>query len=116
MKILWRNGPLAVREVRAALAEERDVELAHTTVVTTLNTMTEKSLVSRQQQGKAYRFRAKVTEEEVSRAMLGDLLDRVFDGSAESLVLHLLESEKIDDEEHQALRRLINRKRREQQP
>jgi len=113
LKILWRDGESSVMSVRDALAADQDRDIARTSVVTTLNIMNDKRLVRRRQEGRAYLFTAAVTQEEVSQGMLGDLLDRVFDGSAEALLLNLLDSEHVDDEEHQALRRLINRKRRE---
>ena len=112
LKFFWRDGALSVRQVRETLAAEQDRDLAHTTVVTTLNTMTDKGLLDRKQDGKAYRFTASVDQQDISQGMLGDLLDRVFDGSAEALLLNLLDSEHIDKEEHLALRRLINSKRR----
>lgn len=112
LKILWRKGPLLVRQVRDALAEEQNRDLAHTSVVTTLHTMTDKGLLHRRQQGKAYRFSARVQEQQVSQNMLNDLLDRVFDGSAEALLLNLLESEHVSDAEHRELRRIINRRKK----
>ncbi|WP_425396569.1 BlaI/MecI/CopY family transcriptional regulator [Aeoliella sp.] len=111
LQILWRVGESSVMGVRDALAEDRDRDIARTSVVTTLNVMADKGLVHRRQEGRAYLFSHAVTQEEVSQGMLGDLLDRVFDGSAEALLLNLLDSEHVDDEEHRALRRLINRKR-----
>lgn len=111
LQILWRAGESSVMGVRDALAEDRDRDIARTSVVTTLNVMADKGLVHRRQQGRAYLFSHAVTQEEISQGMLGDLLDRVFDGSAEALLLNLLDSEHVDDEEHRALRRLINRKR-----
>ena len=112
LKILWRDGESSVMSVRDALAEDEDRDIARTSVVTTLNIMADKRLVHRRQRGRAYLFSAALTQEEVSRGMLGDLLDRVFDGSAEALLLNLLDSEHVNDEQHHALRRLINRKRR----
>ncbi|MBN1852051.1 MAG: BlaI/MecI/CopY family transcriptional regulator [Pirellulales bacterium] len=112
LKILWRDGESSVMNVRDALAEDQGRDIARTSVVTTLNIMADKRLVHRSQQGRAYLFTAAVTQREVSQGMLGDLLDRVFDGSAEALLLNLLDSEHVGDEEHQALRRLINRQRR----
>jgi len=113
LQILWRAGESSVMTVRDALAEQGDRDIARTSVVTTLNVMTDKGFVRRRQQGRAYLFSHAVTREEVSQGMLGDLVDRVFDGSAEALLLNLLDSEHVDDQEHRALRRLINRKRRE---
>ena len=112
LKILWRDGESSVMSVRDALADDQGRDIARTSVVTTLNIMTDKRLVRRRQSGRAYLFTAAVTQEQISHGMLGDLLDRVFDGSAEALLLNLLDSEHVDEEEHRALRRLINRKRR----
>lgn len=112
LQILWQLGESSVMSVRDALAE-RDRDIARTSVVTTLNVMADKGLLLRRQQGRAYVFSPAVTEDEVSGGMLGDLLDRVFDGSAEALLLKLLDSEHVDEQELRALRRLVNRKRQE---
>ena len=109
LKILWREGALRVRDVRRLLAEDgRD--LAHTTVVTTLNTMVEKRFVRRTQEGNAYIFEASVVEEDVSQGMLSEFVNRVFDGSAVSLMLNLIDSEEIDPHEFAELRRVIRQK------
>ena len=112
LQILWESGESSVMSVRDALAEQCDRDIARTSVVTTLNVMTNKGLVFRRQQGRAYLFTHAVTQEDTSKGMLGDLIDRVFDGSAVALLLNLLDSERVDEDEHRALRRLINRKRR----
>jgi predicted transcriptional regulator len=75
--------------------------------------MTDKRLVRRRQKGRAYLFTAAANQKDVSQGMLGDLLDRVFDGSAEALLLNLLESEQVSDEDHRELRRIINRRQKE---
>ena len=111
LKILWREGPLRVRDVRRMMAEERD--LAHTTIITTLNTMVDKGFAKRTQQGNAYIFEARVAEEDVSQGMVKEFVDRVFDGSAVTLLLNLVESEQVDAAEYAELRRLINKKSRE---
>ena len=112
LQLLWQLGESSVMSVRDALAEQCDRDIARTSVVTTLNVMTDKGLVHRRQEGRAYLFSHAVTQEETSQGMLGDLIDRVFDGSAEALLLNLLDSEHVDDDEHRSLRRLINRKRK----
>jgi len=113
LKILWREGPLRVREVRRHLADEGR-ELAHTTVVTTLNKMVAKGFAESTQELNAYIFEACVSEEDVSQGMLSDFVDRVFDGSAVSLLLNLVESEDIEDEEFVRLRKLINKQAKKQ--
>jgi predicted transcriptional regulator len=113
LKVLWKaGGPLIVRDVRERLADNEGRDLAHTTVVTTLHTMTGKKLVRRRQvNAKAYSFEALVKEHSVSSGMLEDLLTRVFDGSASALLVSLLDSGHVDADEHRELRRLINRRR-----
>ena len=117
LKVLWaRKAALTVREIRDALAAGgRD--LAHTSVITTLGTMVDKGQVEKlpPEQGKALRFSPLRSEAEVARGMLGDLVDRVFDGSAAAVMLSLFDVSELDDEELQRLRKLFNKKMREQQ-
>lgn len=114
LKILWDDSPLTVREIRDALAQ-RGRDLAHTSVITTLGTMVDKDQLERldPEQGKAFRFSPHLQQEDVSRRMLGDLVDRVFDGSAEAVMLSLFDVSKLDEDEVKHLRRLFNRKVRE---
>ena len=113
LKILWENAPRPVREIRDALAESgRDI--AHTSVITTLNTMVEKGYLKRTKDGNAFLFSPAVTQNDVSQQMLGDIVDRVFDGSPSAVVLSLFECSDIDDEELKELRRIFNRKAKEQ--
>lgn len=112
LKILWANSPLPVREVREALAAAgRDI--AHTSVITTLNTMMTKNYLKRVRRGKAYWFSPLVKRENVSRRILGDVVDRVFDGSAAAVMLSLFDCSEVDDHELKELRRIINRKMKE---
>ncbi len=114
LKILWRDAPLSVREVRARLAEEEGRKIAHTSVITTLNIMVGKKYLRRSKQKNAYLFRSRVTREEVSEGMLSDLVGRVFDGSAASLMLSLFNCSEVDEDELKELRSLIRRKAKEQ--
>jgi BlaI family transcriptional regulator, penicillinase repressor len=113
LKILWRRSPMAVREVRDALAGQgRD--LAHTSVITTLNVMTRKKYLKRSMQGNACLFQARVSRDEASKRMLSDVVRRVFDGSAKAAVLSLFECTDLDAAELDELRQLINQKAKEQ--
>lgn len=113
LKVLWERSPLAVREVRETMAADGR-ELAHTTLITTLGVMERKGFVrKRKGRGRGYEFSPKVTHEEVSQGMVGDLLDRVFEGSASALVLSLLEHEQLDANEHEELKKAIRRYRKE---
>ena len=112
LKILWEESPLPVREVRARLADQGR-ELAHTSVITTLNTMCDKRQLSRKKDGKAFLFSPRVKEDTVSQTMLGDLVERLFDGSATSLMLSLFDRSDIDADEVIELRGLLDKKAKE---
>ena len=112
LKILWGSSPLPVREIRRRLAADgRDI--AHTSVITTLNIMVRKRSLKRAKKGNAFLFAPSVSQEGVSGRMLGDVVRRVFDGSAKAVVVALLESSDVDADELLELRRYINRKARE---
>ena len=115
LKILWQEAPLQVRDVRQQLADSgRDI--AHTSVITTLNTMVRKGYLKRIKDGKAFRFAPKVVPEAIKRNMLGDMINRVFDGSATAAMLSLFDSANVDTGELKELRRLINQKIKDQPP
>ena len=115
LKVLWKNPPRSVREVQEALAAaSRGRELAHTSVITMLHIMVRKNFLRSKKDGKSYLFWPKVSEDQVSQGMLGDLLQRVFDGSAKSVVLNLLELADLDADQLTELRRLVEKKRKEQ--
>ena len=112
LKILWETAPLPVREIREALAEDgRDI--AHTSVITTLNTMFDKGYLKRAKEGKAFLFSPAVEQSNISSGMLNDLVGKLFDGSAAAVMLRLMESKEIDKDEVKELRRLFNKKLKE---
>ena len=115
LKILWKQSPLPVRDIRSALAQQgRDS--AHTSVITTLNSMFDKGYLKRKKDGNAFLFSPAVVRDKVSRNMLGDLVERVFDGSAFDVMLSLFEASDLDEDEVKELRRLFNRKLTERKP
>ena len=114
LKVLWEDSPMTVRQVRDALAAGgRD--LAHTTVITMLSTMVDKGQIEKLSpvQGKAFRFAPLIRRNDVSNGMLGDVVHRVFDGSAEAVMLSLFDVADLDAAELASLRRLLNKKLRE---
>ena len=112
LKVLWGQSPLPVRDIRAALARVgRD--LAHTTVITTLNVMVRKKFVKRSMEGRACLFAPRITRSQVSTSMLGDLVDRVFDGSAAAVVLSLFNRTDLKSGELKELRRILRQKTQE---
>jgi len=111
LKILWREGPLPGRGIRDALAGFR--ELAYTSVMTIMKIMTEKKYVRRKKAEGSFVYFPCVKEETVSRQMLHDVVDRVFDGSATAVMLNLLQTADLDEQELKELRQIINRKAKE---
>ena len=108
LKILWEESPVTVREVREKM-EKGGRKLAHTSLITTLNVMHEKGFVTRKsaKEGRSYAFSPKLSREEVSHGMVGDLVERVFEGSTSALMLSLLENEQLDEKGHRELREAI---------
>ncbi len=116
LKVLWRASPLAVRDVRERLEVDAGRPLAHSSVITMLNIMVRKGYVRRKKQGKAFLFSPKAEKSAVSGDIVGDLVRRLYDGSATEMMLNLIERSDIEASELAELRKLIARKAKEQQP
>lgn len=114
LKVLWDQSPLAVRDVQTRLEETAGRTLTHSSVITMLNIMVRKGYLRRKKEGKAFFFSPEVERQSVAGGMVSDLLSRVFDGSSAELVLNLIETAELDAGELSELRRLINRKAKEQ--
>ena len=114
LKILWEQSPQTARQIRDALAGGgRD--LAHTSVITTLQKMVDKEQLNQLDpvEGKAFRFEPRASDEQVTRGMLDEFVDRVFDGSAEAVMLSLFDASELDEDAIKRLRRAFNQKLRE---
>ena len=111
LKIVWPHGGRTARQVRETLASTRP--LAPTSVVTVMNIMVDKEYLTRAKEGASYVYRPLVTQADVRGGMLGDMIDRVYDGSIASVMQGLLNTDQIDAEELDELRQLIERKSRE---
>lgn len=90
MKVLWESGPATVQRVQENLPGER--RLAYTTVQTMLNVLHRKGKVRRSLKSRAYEYEPAVTRQRAVRQALRDMIDRMFGGSPESLVMSLIES------------------------
>ena len=104
MKALWESGPGNVQAVQEKLPGER---LAYTTVQTMLNILQRKGKVKRRLVGKAYEYRAVLSREKALREALGDLLDRMFGGSVEDMLMTLVKSRQLDGDKLAQLQQLI---------
>ncbi len=105
MRVLWAHAECTVADVHRAL--EASHGLAPTTVATMLKKMEAKGVVEHRTEGRRFIYRARVSEAAVTRSMVADLKERLFDGSAAALVSHLLRVHDVDDGELAELRRQI---------
>jgi BlaI family transcriptional regulator, penicillinase repressor len=106
LRILWDRGPSTVREVHDALSEEKHV--GYTSVLKFLQIMTAKGLVRRNESQRAHVYEACLPAEQTKRQLAGDLLQRVFEGSASQLIMHALAGRKASRDEIEELRRLLH--------
>lgn len=104
MSVLWERGPSTVSEVREAIADE----LAYTTVLSVLRTLEAKGHVHHQAEGKAHRYVPLVARDAAGRSALGRIVDKIFGGSRELLLAHLVDARGVDDEEVKRLRKVLN--------
>jgi BlaI family penicillinase repressor len=105
MKVVWRLEKATVRDVYEALREKRSV--AYTTVMTMMKILEEKGYLKKSQAERAYVYRPAKPRQQVVGAMVRDFVDRVFDGAAGSLLLHLARDGRLSKDERQRIRRII---------
>ena len=106
LHVLWERGPSTVREVFEALSEKKD--LGYTTVLKLLQIMTAKSTVRRNEDQRAHVYEACQPAMETKRQLVGDVLQRVFEGSASELMIHALAGRPTSKKELEELRRLLD--------
>lgn len=107
LRVLWRQGPSTVREVHAILSRSKP-GTGYTTVLKLMQIMADKGLVTRDESNKAHVYMAQLPEEQTQRAMVSDLLDRVFGGSASRLVMQALSSKKASAAELAEIRHMLD--------
>jgi BlaI family transcriptional regulator, penicillinase repressor len=106
LRVLWERGPSTVREVHEILNERKPT--GYTTVLKLLQIMTEKNLVQRDETKRAHVYKAGLPAENTKRQLAGDVLQRVFEGSASQLMMHALAGHKASRDEIEELRRLLD--------
>ena len=111
MRVLWTHGESTVADVHRSL--EPSHGLAPTTIATMLKKMEGKGVVEHRTEGRRFVYRAIVSEDSVTRSMVADLKERLFDGSAAALVSHLLRAHDVDQDELAELRRQLEQARRD---
>jgi len=106
LRVLWERGPSTVREVHEILNEKKPT--GYTTVLKLLQIMTDKGSVRRDETNRAHVYEAGLPAEKTKRQLAGDVLQRVFEGSASQLMMHALAGHKTSREEIDELRRLLD--------
>ena len=106
LNVLWQNGPATVRDVFDQLAKSKPV--VYTTVLKTLQIMSEKDLVRRDEKQRAHVYEARSPQSDTQRQLVADLVDRAFDGSAANLVLQALSSRKTSRADLAAIRKMLD--------
>ncbi|HET9532800.1 MAG TPA: BlaI/MecI/CopY family transcriptional regulator [Blastocatellia bacterium] len=107
LRVLWQNGPSTVRDVQEALGRSKPT--GYTTVLKMLQIMTEKGLVRRDEEQRAHVYEARYAQEQTQQQLIGDLIERVFDGSAAKLVMQALATrEQTSSEELLEIRHILD--------
>ena len=106
LRVLWHLGSGTVREVQEEL--EKTQPTGYTTVLKLLQIMSDKGLVTRDESRRAHVYRAAEQRQQVQRGLLGDLMDRVFEGSAAQLVQQALASRPASSEELDEIRKILD--------
>jgi predicted transcriptional regulator len=106
LRVLWTRGPSTVREVHESLSEKKS--LGYTTVLKVLQIMTTKGTVRRNETQRAHVYEACLPAEQTKRQIAGDMLQRVFEGSASQLMMHALAGRKSSPAEIEELRTMLD--------
>lgn len=106
MDVVWDKGSVTVNDV----VESIDRDLAYTTVLTTMKILEDKKIVRRGNKiGRAFTYKPRVSREEVREGMIKSLADQLFGGSTRSLVLSLLQSDSVSDDDIAAVKKAANK-------
>jgi BlaI family penicillinase repressor len=108
LRALWAKGAATVRDLHEALSARGT---GYTTVLKTLQIMTEKGLVEREEAGKAHIYRPAMREEDMQTQLLKELSDKLFAGSPAMLAMHALSLQPASDDELQQIKALIERRK-----
>jgi predicted transcriptional regulator len=103
MRVLWDRGPCSVADVRGCLEDQ----LAHNTVLTILRILESKGFVRRELAGRHHRYIAVVAERAARNHAIKHLVGKLFRGSSDLLLAHLVSDEKLSPTQVKRLRRLV---------
>ena len=109
MKIVWERDQTTVRDVYEALLERR--KIAYTTVMTMMNILEQKKYLRKTSEDRAYIYRPAKPKKQVIKGMVREFVDRVFNGSAEPLLVHLMEDRRLTNKDLDEIVRMIRKER-----
>ena len=104
LAVLWRLGPATVREVHDALQKDCD----YNTTLTQMRLMTDKGLLVRSERFRSHVYESAAPKNELQQRIAGDLLKRVFGGSAKGLIMSALGAKRTTSEERGEIRRMLD--------
>ena len=105
MKLVWHRETATVRDIYEALLDKR--KIAYTTVMTMMKILETKGYLKKRRQDRAFIYRPTHPKNQVISGMLREFIDRVFNGSAEPLLVHLVQSRHIREKDLQKIARMI---------
>lgn len=109
MNVVWDQGAATVQEVKDALAGKKS--RAYSTILTMMRKLEHKSFLEHDVDGRTFVYRPCVKRRAVRRELLGDLVERLFDGSPSLLVTSLVEGELVDEDELREITKLLSERR-----
>jgi len=110
LKVIWQRGAATVREVYDDLSARR--KIAYTTVLTMMGVLEHKGHLRRKAGDRAYVYRPVAPQDQIVQGMVDEFVNRVFDGSAGSLLMHLVGGRKIEPEELDEIEKLLQARRK----
>jgi predicted transcriptional regulator len=105
MKLVWQRGAATVRDVYEVLLERR--KIAYTTVMTMMKILENKGYLKKRRQDRAFIYRPAHPKNQVIGGMIREFIDRVFNGSAEPLLVHLVKSRHLSEKDLQKIARMV---------
>ena len=111
LRVLWERGASTVRDIHAVVDQHKT--RGYTTILKTVQIMTDKELVTRDTSNRSHVYRPRFTESQTQQQLIRDLVDRAFGGSAAKLMLQVFGAKPATPEELAELRALLNERRRQ---
>ena len=110
MAVLWEHGPSTVAEVHEHLSDE----IAYKTVLTMLRVLEQKGHIGHEEEGRAHRFHSLVKREDAAGTAIDRVLDKIFGGSQELLLTHLVRDRKLSNADIKRLRKILGDRMQEE--